>query len=481
MTDRDCEYLRGSGVPLILEEMLGQLLEDRPLRPIPFMMKYLSERAKIPSAKDRLSQADIDAKLSRIHHTFIGIPIHRVDGSIYAAFTITDFNPPMRPELMEDIADCMTFSHHKMFERCDCIVAIATRGAGPLAHACALRMGKPYSLCNWYPEGSVGDIMVESSPGFSGNGCIYLNSVWAGAKVVVVDDILRTGKTSYTVLEAVKKSGAETIGCVFVAEACNLGGRQMLEKIPNMSVHSLVLFHATGTHTTADPTAPPTPPPSPHPSRQGFSFPTLTASELQPKLERVKRAFVGVPIQPNPKSGYPYSNFTLTDFVPMLLPDLVEDMADCCVSMAPFTDADIIVSESDRGGGPLTHACAMRTNQPYCLANWYAPNTELSSGAKANVGYSGEGNIYVSGLSPGMKVIVVDDMLSSGGTAEALFQCIQQAGGILVGAVFASEKVNTKGRTRLAKSFPNVPLISLCYFSSVGTETIEASHKDTLI
>ena len=57
-----------------------------------------------------------------------------------------------------------------------------------------------------------------------------------------------------------------------------------------------------------------------------------------------------------------------------------------------------------------------RAGLPYCLANWY----DLSDGATANtsttteIGFAGSGTIYVHGLQPGQKVIVVDDMLSSG-------------------------------------------------------------------
>jgi adenine/guanine phosphoribosyltransferase-like PRPP-binding protein len=160
-------------------------------------------------------------------------------------------------------------------------------------------------------------------------------------------------------------------------------------------------------------------------------------------------------------------------------PVLVEHIADCCYHFAkPWFDAcDVIVSESDRGGGPMTHACALRSSKPYCLANWYSAGTDLSFGQRAYVGYSGEGRIFVNGVSPGQKVVVVDDMLSSGGTAEALFKCIEQAGGEIICSVFASEKQNQKGRERLARNFPHIRIVSLCAFNAAGKVTTAGEPK----
>ncbi|MDX2244367.1 MAG: adenine phosphoribosyltransferase [Leptolyngbyaceae cyanobacterium bins.302] len=58
---------------------------------------------------------------------------------------------------------------------------------------------------------------------------------------------------------------------------------------------------------------------------------------------------------------------------------------------------------------------------------------------------------------PGSKVLMVDDLIATGGTAGATAQLIQQAGGTLVGCAFVIELVDLKGREKL----PNVPIITL--------------------
>ncbi|GAB4327242.1 MAG: adenine phosphoribosyltransferase [Leptolyngbyaceae cyanobacterium] len=62
---------------------------------------------------------------------------------------------------------------------------------------------------------------------------------------------------------------------------------------------------------------------------------------------------------------------------------------------------------------------------------------------------------------PGSKVLMVDDLIATGGTAAATAQLIQQAGGTLVGCAFVIELVDLKGRELL----PAVPIVSLVQYT----------------
>lgn len=62
---------------------------------------------------------------------------------------------------------------------------------------------------------------------------------------------------------------------------------------------------------------------------------------------------------------------------------------------------------------------------------------------------------------PGSRVLIVDDLIATGGTAAATAQLIQQAGGTLVGCAFVIELVDLKGRDLL----PDVPVISLVQYT----------------
>lgn len=184
------------------------------------------------------------------------------------------------------------------------------------------------------------------------------------------------------------------------------------------------------------------------------------------KLIRIRSVFVGVPVVRG-KDGYPYSFFSLTDSTPPIRPSLIEDMADLLVYHGSFRKADLIVSEADRGGGPLTQAVAVRTGLPYTLANWYPEEIQGQIAAKASVGFSGTGFIYLNGITPGQKVILVDDLLSSGGTALALIEAVEQAGAQVIEALFVGEKWDIGGRERIAQKY-NIPIKTLVQFTANG-------------
>lgn len=200
----------------------------------------------------------------------------------------------------------------------------------------------------------------------------------------------------------------------------------------------------------------------------------LSDKELAKKTERVNRSFVNIPIIPgrgNEKGEkYPYSRFELTADVPFQA-SLFEDAADLIIHSNPelFKNVDIILSEGDRGGGPLAQAIGRKTGPKISLANWHKSIPEGLSDTiivETKIGFSGEGSIVVSGIRPGQRIVLVDELLSTGGTAEAMIKAVEKAGGIIVGAFFIGEKVDQKGRVRLTKQFPNLNITTLVRFNA---------------
>lgn len=52
-------------------------------------------------------------------------------------------------------------------------------------------------------------------------------------------------------------------------------------------------------------------------------------------------------------------------------------------------------------------------------------------------------------IRPGQKVVVVDDLIATGGTVEAGIQMIEELGGEVVKVIFLIELAGLKGRERL--------------------------------
>ena len=57
--------------------------------------------------------------------------------------------------------------------------------------------------------------------------------------------------------------------------------------------------------------------------------------------------------------------------------------------------------------------------------------------------------VHRDALPPGARVIVLDDVLATGGTAKAKLELVEALGGTVVGAVFVIELTSLNGRDRL--------------------------------
>lgn len=66
--------------------------------------------------------------------------------------------------------------------------------------------------------------------------------------------------------------------------------------------------------------------------------------------------------------------------------------------------------------------------------------------------------IHQDAVEPGKRVLVVDDLLATGGTICAACKLIEKIGGIVAGTAFLIELDNLKGKTHLPKSAKNIAL-----------------------
>ncbi len=58
--------------------------------------------------------------------------------------------------------------------------------------------------------------------------------------------------------------------------------------------------------------------------------------------------------------------------------------------------------------------------------------------------------MHKDSIKPGQKVLIVDDLIATGGTTEAMIKLIEQLGGQVVGIVVLMELAGLKGREKLA-------------------------------
>jgi adenine phosphoribosyltransferase len=70
---------------------------------------------------------------------------------------------------------------------------------------------------------------------------MHADALAGGARVLVHDDLLATGGTAAAMCQLIERAGAEVVGCAFVIELTELGGRAALEP---REVRSLIAYGA---------------------------------------------------------------------------------------------------------------------------------------------------------------------------------------------------------------------------------------------
>lgn len=70
---------------------------------------------------------------------------------------------------------------------------------------------------------------------------IHNDAINAGERILVVDDLLATGGTAEAGIKLIERLGGEVVGCAFIVDLPDLGGRKKLEAL-GMEIHTLCEF-----------------------------------------------------------------------------------------------------------------------------------------------------------------------------------------------------------------------------------------------
>lgn len=114
-------------------------------------------------------------------------------------------------------------------------------------------------------------------------------------------------------------------------------------------------------------------------------------------------------------------------------------------------DFDVVAGPESRGfifGTPI----AYNNKKPFVLIRKAGklPRETVSVSYDLEYG-SATIEMHKDSIKPGQKVLIVDDLIATGGTTEAMIKMIEGLGGEVVGIVVLIELAGLKGRERLAK------------------------------
>lgn len=148
--------------------------------------------------------------------------------------------------------------------------------------------------------------------------------------------------------------------------------------------------------------------------------------------------------------GFPKEGILFRDVTPLLqCGEAFKEVNEQMVAFAKKVGADVIVGPESRGfifGCPVAIECGIGfvpVRKPGKL-----PRETVSVQYDLEYGQN-ELQMHKDAIKPGQKVLIIDDLLATGGTVEATVELIHKLGGEVAGCAFVIELSDLKGRDLL--------------------------------
>ena len=147
-----------------------------------------------------------------------------------------------------------------------------------------------------------------------------------------------------------------------------------------------------------------------------------------------------------PKPGIVFKDITPLFLDPEALRYAIDELAEYARSHA----VDYVVSAEARGF-VLGAAVAAAAGAGFILARKPGKLPREISSVEYQLEYGVDAlEVHADAVRDGSRVLVHDDLLATGGTAGALCDLVEQAGGVVAGCAFVIELAFLQGRERLA-------------------------------
>ncbi len=157
------------------------------------------------------------------------------------------------------------------------------------------------------------------------------------------------------------------------------------------------------------------------------------------------------------KGEYPYFIHPISDGIPRMDAKVLRATRDLIIESVDWEKIDLIVTV-EAMGLPLLAAVGDATGIPTVVIRKRSYGMEGEARVDVATGYS-QSTVFINDIKAGERILIVDDVISTGGTLEPLLETLENMGVILQDIVIAIEKGD--GRERLNKERPEWPIRSL--------------------
>lgn len=183
-------------------------------------------------------------------------------------------------------------------------------------------------------------------------------------------------------------------------------------------------------------------------------------------LQRLKESLLAAPIIW--KGDYPYFIHPLTDGVPRLDPQVLTAVVELIEKRVHWESIDLMLG-IEAMGLPLTSPLSMRNNKPQVVIRKRSYGLDGEVAIDQSTGYS-KGSMFLNDIKKGEGVLIVDDVLSTGGTLDAVISGVESIGAVIESIVVVVEK--GPGLKQLQQKYPHIEISSLVQVEMDGGNVV---------
>lgn len=138
------------------------------------------------------------------------------------------------------------------------------------------------------------------------------------------------------------------------------------------------------------------------------------------------------------KGEYNYFVHPITDGIPDIDPGLLREIAVGMIRRLNLTDVKYIVT-AEAMGIPIATAISLMTDIPVNIIRKRRYGLPGECDVCQVTGYS-KGEMYINGISNGDRIVIVDDVISTGGTMNGIIEALESIGAEIVDIAFVIRK-----------------------------------------
>ncbi len=163
-------------------------------------------------------------------------------------------------------------------------------------------------------------------------------------------------------------------------------------------------------------------------------------------VDKIKEYIIDIP-------DYPKKGVIFRDITPLFSNyEIINSIIDEFAEFAKLLNIDVIVGAESRGflfGVPLS----LKIKKPFVLVRKPNKLPRETYSVSYNLEYGSSSiEIHKGDIKPGQRVLIIDDLLATGGTVEAIEKLVKMSDGVVAGSAYLIELESLKGRDKLSGS-----------------------------